>query len=112
MHKVECAAIPKATSAITCVPKPRPLTPYFTFIQQVEFAKNMQAYFASAGPRVKAPPPGIQLYCDFIAKTIVFLPKPEVKDNVATRSANLVLYSVDPMHKLRPLMKIPYAQLV
>ena len=64
MHNSERAAIPKATSPSTCVPKPRPQTPYDTPVQQVEFAKNMHAYLASVGPRVKDLTPGIQLYCD------------------------------------------------
>ena len=60
----KAAAIPKATSPSTCVPKPRPPTPYDTPVQQFEFAQTMQAYLASVEPRVKAPPPGIQLYGD------------------------------------------------
>ena len=68
MHKVERAAIPKATSPSTCVPKPRPPTPYDTPVQQVGFSANMLVYFASLGPLVKASPPGIQFYGDLIAQ--------------------------------------------
>ena len=45
-------------SPLKCVPKPRPPTPYDTPVQRFEFTKNMHAYFASQGPRVKAQPPG------------------------------------------------------
>ena len=64
IHNVDPAASFKAVTSLPCVPKPRPPTPYDTPVQQVEFAKNKQAYFASMGPPVKASPPGIQLFGD------------------------------------------------
>ena len=55
-HEVQLAVLPKASNPSTCVPKPRPPTPSDTSFQRAEFVKNMQAYLASQGPRVKAPP--------------------------------------------------------
>ena len=55
-REVKLAVPPTALNPLACVPKPRPPTPSDTPVQRAEFVKNMQAYLASQGPLVKAPP--------------------------------------------------------
>ena len=96
MREVKLVVLLEALHPLACVPKPRPPHPPGTSVQRVEFVKNMQAYLASQGPRVKAPPIRkiVQIPNDR-ATGVIRSPK-EATDVVRPATlANLVLHSME-----------------
>ena len=113
IHKVEFAASPKAMSPLTCVPKPRPPTPHDSLVQQTEFAKICR-FSWQVRDHVLRLCHLVRLYKLLVItllQTFAVQRKPQVKDCPA-ETVNIVLYSMDPMHKFRPRMKIHCSQFV